>query len=122
MDARASLKVLAVGRVLLGGAYVGAPGLANPPWIGSDGKRPSTHVLGAAFGSRDAAIGLGTLAALRGGRDVRAWVLAGLVGDAADLVATLRAREHLPARAVAAVALMATGAIVTGARALGEID
>jgi hypothetical protein len=121
LDARTAIKLLAAGRVLIGGAYVAAPGRAMPAWVGAVGSRPSTHVLGAAFGSRDAAVGLGTLAALRSGRGVRPWILAGVAGDAADLAATLKARDHLPGQAVAGVVLMAGSALVVAGWGLAEL-
>jgi hypothetical protein len=122
MDARTATKLLATGRAIVGGVYMAAPGAALPAWIGDAGSRPSTHVVSAAFGARDTALGLGTLAALRSGRGVRPWVAAGALADAADLIATLRARDHLPVPAVAGVTVMAGSALVAAAWALAELD
>jgi hypothetical protein len=59
-------------------------------------------------------IGIGTLqsAGRRGGR---AWLRAGIVADAADLLATLRTRDFLPAAAVPPVAALAAASVLLGA-------
>jgi hypothetical protein len=122
MDARTATKLLAVGRAIVGGVYIAAPKTALPAWIGDAGSRPSTHVISAAFGARDAALGLGTLAALRSRRGVRPWIAAAALADAADLIATLRGRDYLPAPAVAGVTVMAGSALVAAAWGLAELD
>src|SRR4051812_16515708 len=97
MDARTLARLHALGRVAVGAAYVAVPGPAARAWVGTDGSRPAANVLAAAIGARDAAIGLGELRAVGAGYGARPWVRAGLLADLADLVATLRAREDLPA-------------------------
>src|SRR4051794_41953535 len=66
------------------------------------------------MGARDLAIGLGALAGLRDGRGARPWLLAGTLADAADLVATLRARDALAPTAVVGIAALAAGATAGG--------
>jgi hypothetical protein len=70
-------------------------------------------------GARDAALGAGLLAATRSGGDVRRWLLAGLVSDAADATfltqAARRGAAPLPALAGAGAAL---GGATAGALAL----
>ena len=121
MDAHRLVTLLGIGRVAVGAAYALAPQRALPLWIGRDGGRPGPQVVSAAFGSRDVALGLGTLQGLREGR-VRPGLLGGLLSDGADLVATLRARDRLPAPAVAGVVVMAGAAIAAQALAAAELD
>jgi hypothetical protein len=70
-----------------------------------------------AMGARDVAIGLGELRALASRRPGAAtpWLTAAALADAADLTATLRARDELPALGVAGVTVLATGAIALAA-------
>jgi hypothetical protein len=104
----------AAGRIVLGTALAVAPGIAARGWIGSDASRPATQVVAVGMGARDLAIGLGVAGALRAGRGARPWLLAGVVADAADLAATLRARDALPAIGVVGVSALAAGSAAVG--------
>lgn len=114
MDSRTLARLHGAARLAVGAAYVAAPGLAARAWIGADGDRASVGVLARAFGARDGAIGLGVLRAVGAGHGARPWVRAGVVADTADLLATLRARDSLPALQVAGVALIAGGSVAIG--------
>ena len=114
MDPRTLARVHGAGRLAVGLFYVAAPGTAARAWIGADGDRESVGVLARAFGARDGAIGLGVLRAIGAGHGARPWVRAGVAADAADLVATLRARDSLPALQVFGVALIAGGSVAVG--------
>jgi hypothetical protein len=114
MDARTLARLHGAARLAVGAAYVAAPGLAARAWIGADGDRASVGVLARAFGARDGAIGLGVLRAVGAGYGARPWVRAGVLADAADLVATLRARDALPAHQVAGVAVIAACSVAIG--------
>ena len=70
---------------------------------------------------RDAG-GVGAVRALAGGFGARPWLQAGVLADATDLVATLRARSELPALGVAGVAAIAAGSTLLGLWLLREID
>jgi hypothetical protein len=114
MDPRTLARLHGAARFAVGAAYVAAPGPAARAWIGADGDRESVRVLARAFGARDGAIGLGVLRAVGAGHGARPWVRAGVVADAADLLATVRARDSLPALQVAGVALIAGGSVALG--------
>jgi hypothetical protein len=114
MDPRTLARLHGAARFAVGAAYVAAPGPAARAWIGADGDRESVRVLARAFGARDGAIGLGVLRAVGAGHGARPWVRAGVVADAADLLATVRARDSLPALQVAGVALIAGGSVAIG--------
>jgi hypothetical protein len=114
MEPRTIARALAAGRLGFGVALVAAPALLARRWVGDDGDRPGAQVFATGLGARDLALAGGTLAALsRGG--ARPWLAACAAADLGDLVATLRAREDVPAVSVAAVALVAGGAAVAGA-------
>ena len=122
MTARTLAGLQAAGRVLLGGGIAAAPSLLAGGWVGDVADKPGGRVLATGLGGRDVALALGTFAALRDGRDARRWVLAGMVADTADLVATLRARDSLSPVAVPVVAAIAGGSVVLGAWLSRELD
>ncbi len=99
------------------------PELFTRTWLGGrDAQRTSTKVITAGFGARDLAIGVGTARALGAGYGARPWLLAGVVGDLADLVATLRGRDDLPAVGVATIAVIASGSTALGVWLLRALD
>ena len=85
-------------------------GLVRPRRAAGPGTRVATRALGA----RDLAIGLGTAYAAGQGDGARPWLLAGVLADATDLAATLRARDDLSAAAVAGVGVIAGGSVLLG--------
>jgi hypothetical protein len=104
---------LAVGRTVVGAALLALPRLSAATWIGAPAAHPAAGVLTRALGAR----GLGLLASLDRGRPLRPWLTAGIIADAADLIATVGARDHLPKLSVPAIALAASNGIVLGALA-----
>ena len=84
------------GRMLVGAAFVIAPGLAGRLWIGGDAARGSVKVVARAFGVRDLALGLGVVIALDRGTPVRGWIEAGVLSDAVDFCASLLAGDSIP--------------------------
>jgi hypothetical protein len=122
VDARTLARLQALGRVAVGAGLTLAPGRAGGGWIGRDARRPATQVVISAFGARDLALGLGTAAAAGQGYGARPWVLAGILADATDLAATLRARDDLHPVAVAGVGALAAGSAVLGLWLSRELD
>jgi hypothetical protein len=59
-------RLLAAGRIVVGGALVAAPGACGRPWMGAGADTPGGAVAVRCFGVRDAFVGALTLAALRG--------------------------------------------------------
>jgi len=112
VDARTLTRLHALGRVALGVGLTVAPRALTAAWLGRAAGRPATQVPVRALGARDLAIGLGTAYAAGQGYGARPWLWAGILADASDLAATLRAREDLPAVGVAAVAAMAGGSVL----------
>jgi hypothetical protein len=114
MTARTLARLQAAGRLVLGGGLAVAPGLVAGGWVGGAADTRDGQVLAIGLGGRDVAIALGTLRALQARRGAGAWLRAGVIADAADLVATLRARDSLPPLAVPAVAVIAGGSVLLG--------
>ncbi|MEA2421832.1 MAG: hypothetical protein QOF55_931 [Thermoleophilaceae bacterium] len=123
MKPRDLLTQLSAGRIALGVALIARPRLVTGRWLGKDAQRPAVDVLARAFGARDAVLGAGTLAAMRGGPGaLRPWLLAGLAADAVDLLTTHAAREHLPRASAPLIYALAGGALVAGAANLASGD
>jgi hypothetical protein len=120
VTARDLLTQLSAGRIAIGATLVARPEAVGSRWVGRDGERPGGRVLARALGARDAALGAGTLAAVRGGQPTTPWVLAGLLCDATDLLATHVARERLPRGAAPLIYLLAGGALVAGLANLAD--
>jgi hypothetical protein len=114
VDARALARLHALGRVAMGAALTLAPGRTARGWVGSAADRPGARVIASAMGARDVAIGLGAARALAEGFGARPWLRAGVLADATDLVATLRARSDLRPAAVVGVGALAAGSTMLG--------
>ena len=115
---------LAVGRTAAGATMIIRPrtltGLLGVDSATGARTAPVTQMLGA----RDVALGLGTLAALRGSdaRAGRTWVAAGVLCDAADalVVGAALVRGRVPAAAGAALVAVALAAVAGGVQTLGD--
>jgi hypothetical protein len=123
MQARHLALAHARGRMLVGAAFVLAPGLAGRLWIGGDAKLRSVKVLARAFGVRDLALGLGVAIALDRGAPVRGWIEGGVLSDSVDVIATLLAGDSIPPDVRRGALALGAGSAVLGgvlARALDE--
>ncbi len=110
---------VAAGRVALGVTALAFPSVPARPWVGAPADDITARVLGRALGGRDLALGLGALAALRapaaGAGSARAWVAAGALSDALDVVASVVSWRELPRVTRWLVAASAGGAALAGA-------
>ena len=122
MTARTLAGLQAAGRILLGSGLAAAPSLVAGSWVGAVADKPGGRALATGLGARDVAIALGTVAALRSGHGAAPWLRAGMLADAADLVATLRARDGLSPLTVPVVATMAGGSVILGAWLQRELE
>ena len=120
--ARRGAMVIAAGRVVLGATALAWPSLPARPWVGGAADDVAARVFGRALGARDLALGLGALAALQDpaadAGPARAWVAAGALSDALDVVASLLAWRELPRVTRWLVAASAGGAALAGAAAV----
>jgi hypothetical protein len=104
---------LSAARVALGVTALAFPSAVARPWVGAAGDDLAGTVLGRALGARDLALGLGTLAALRGG-SARGWLAAGALSDTFDVVSSAASWSELPRVTRWLVATSAGGAAVAG--------
>jgi hypothetical protein len=110
------------GRMLVGAAFVLAPGLAGRVWVGPEAARRSVTVLARAFGGRDFALGLGVVIALDRGAPVRGWIEGGVLSDAIDVVATLLAGDSIPANVRRGALALGAGSAIAGAALARALD
>ncbi len=115
---RQGARAVAAGRVALGLTALVWPSVPARPWVGAAADDVAARVFGRALGARDLALGLGALAALQGpaGRagSASAWVAAGALSDALDVVASLSSWRELPRVSRWLVVASAGGAALTG--------
>jgi len=118
---RTTAIAISIGRVALGAGLIAAPERIARGWIGPVATERSVEVLARSVGIRDVVLGAGGAAALLGGHSAtRGWLLAAAVADVGDVVATLLAREVLPANGVRATAALASGSMVVCAAAAAQ--
>lgn len=110
---------VAAGRVALGLTALAWPSMPARPWVGASAGDVAARVFGRALGARDVALGLGALRALQRlpaePGSACAWVAAGALSDALDVVASLSAWRELPPAGRWLVVVSAGGAALTGA-------
>lgn len=116
---RRGAKTVAAGRVMLGLTALAWPSVPARPWVGAAADDLAARVFGRALGGRDAALGLGALMALQRPAaepgSACAWVAAGALSDALDVVASVASWRELPRTSRWLVAVAAGGAALTGA-------
>ncbi|HET9719728.1 MAG TPA: hypothetical protein VFP55_06610 [Solirubrobacteraceae bacterium] len=112
-------RALGLARVAVGVGLIAQPGRLTTAWLGRDAKAAGTQVAVRGLGARDLVLGAGT--AIASGSDRQRWLIAGIVGDVADLTATLAAGRALPARGRVLVAALAGAGVAMGATALAGL-
>jgi hypothetical protein len=122
MQARDLALAHARGRMLVGAAFVLAPGIAGRLWIGPDAGRGSSKVLARAFGGRDLTLGLGVVIALDRGAPVRGWIEGGVLSDAIDVAASLLAGDSIPPDVRRGALALGAGSALLGAALARALD
>jgi hypothetical protein len=116
---RRAARAVAAGRVALGLTALAWPSVPARPWVGAAADDLAARVFGRALGARDIALGLGALTALQRPADepgsACAWIAAGALSDALDVVASLSSWRELPRISRWLVAVSAGGAALAGA-------
>ncbi|MGH2818209.1 MAG: hypothetical protein ACRDJS_07075 [Actinomycetota bacterium] len=115
-------RLLAWGRMLLGGFALLAPRRFERMWVGDAAEGTLSHMATRGLGGRDVAIGLGILKAMEQGGGVRGWLEAGAVADASDALGTLSAWGALPKWRALFLLVLEVGAACVGMQAAETID
>ncbi len=116
-------RLVAWGRVGIGGTALVAPTVLAAPWVGRAARAPAARLLARTMAGRDLALGAGALRALAHSDDeARAWVALGGAADTVDTVATLLAFRQLPRVLRWVVLALTAGAALVSVRVAAELD
>jgi hypothetical protein len=96
MNEKEMARILGLVRAGLGVLGFLAPTKTIRSWIGQEAKPYPTNMIMRGFAARDAAIGIGLLAALENDGPVRGWLEASVLADLGDAVGTLASWKDLP--------------------------
>ncbi len=114
MEDRDAARLLAWGRIAIGGVLFLMPKRAARLWTGGEQPDFPTNMIVRGLGARDVILGAGTAAALESDRSVSTWLQASAAADASDALGTLGSfRELGKLRAIGLLALE-VGATVLG--------
>jgi hypothetical protein len=86
-------------RAAFGLALLGPPSWAATRWLGPDARRRAVTVAVRGLGTRDMALALGAIDAVRREGAVVPWLVAAVAGDVTDIAISLAAGESLPDQA-----------------------
>ncbi len=112
-------RALGLARIAFGLGLIAQPERLTTAWIGRDAKGAGAQVAVRGLGARDLVLGAG--AAISNGSDRQRWLAAGMVGDVADLTATLAAGRAIPMRGRVLVGILAGAGLAIGAAALAGL-
>jgi hypothetical protein len=93
-------RLISLGRVLFGIAFIARPEIMERAWIGKQARLPGAQVLARGVGARDLVVGLGGVQAVaRDDGSARQWLAAAAICDVVDFGATLAAGRGIPREA-----------------------
>ncbi len=96
MEERDLARLLAWGRIAIGGALFLAPRTAAKWWSGEEQPAFPNNMIVRGLAARDVILGAGTAVALGSGGSASSWLQACAAADASDAVGTLSAFRDLP--------------------------
>lgn len=102
-----------LGRIVIGAAFVAAPAKAGDGWVG-EAAIADGGVMARAFGGRDIALGIATIAAARDRKLLSTLLAVGVMVDVIDCAATVAAGDRIPRQGRVASAALAAGAAING--------
>ncbi len=118
VDLGATVRAVAIGRIVLGASYLATPGLALRLW---PGRRASTEadeallqMMARHTGGRDNSLGVRALLAQKHDAPVRGWLEAAMLADVLDAVSIVVAFRHLPRTKAVLMLGAALGTAVAG--------
>ena len=122
MNERDLARTLGLVRTAIGVVSFLAPTKTMRAWIGREAKPYPTNMVLRGFAARDAAIGIGLLAALENDGPVRGWLEASALSDLGDAIGTIASWKDLPG--LRRLLLLGTelGSAALNMQAAGEFD
>ena len=122
MTEKEMARVLGLVRVALGAIGMLAPTKSMRAWIGQEAKPYPTNMVLRGMAVRDAALGIGLLAALEKKGDARGWLEGMALSDLGDAIGTLGAWKDLPGFRRLALLALELGSAAYGMQLAGTID
>ncbi|MFP5351306.1 MAG: hypothetical protein ACLGIB_01920 [Actinomycetota bacterium] len=122
MEDRDLARLLAWGRIGIGGALALAPSTFVRLWTGRPQPGFPAKMMGKGFGVRELAIGVGLLTALESGGNVKPWLLATAAADAGDAAGTLGSWGELGSLRALGFLVLEVGAAVIGFSLAESLD
>jgi hypothetical protein len=122
MDHRQIVRMLACARMAVGVTLLVAPARGGSLWIGPWSRDRAAKMVIRSAAARDLALGMGTYQALAEGSPVRPWVLAGVISDGVDAVATIAAIRQVGARRALPVIVAAAASAAYAASVADQLD
>jgi hypothetical protein len=116
MTRRTLSTLVAAGRISFGAMLLADPGRLVSSWIGREGRLAGPQALGRAVGARDLVLGAGAIAADED--TLVPWLIAALLADSTDLLATLAAGRGIPLRSRVLVSAAALSGVAGDVAAL----
>ena len=122
MNEKEIARMLGLARLAVGVVGFLAPTKTIRGWIGQEAKPYPTNMVMRGFAARDAAIGIGLLAALENDGPVRGWLEASALSDLVDAIGTLAAWKDLPGFSRLLLLAVEVGAATVGMQLAAELD
>jgi MYXO-CTERM domain-containing protein len=110
--------VYGLGRLAFGAGLLAAPGPLGQVLFGKPARKTAVRAMFRFYGTRDTALGIGTLRAVSRGEDVRGWLVAGIASDLLDAGVMLGERHAMPPEKLKPGVVSALGAAALGAALL----
>ena len=109
-----------LGRLAFGVGLLTAPGPLGEVLFGKAARKPAVRALFRFYGTRDTALGLGTLRAASRGGDVRGWLGAGIASDLLDAGVMVAEQDEIPREKLGTGIASALGVAAVGALLLAR--
>ena len=122
MNEKEMARMLGLARLGVGVVGFLAPTKTIRGWIGQEAKPYPTNMVMRGFAARDAAIGIGLLAALDKDGPVRGWLEASALSDLGDAIGTLAAWKDLPGLRRLLLLGVEVGSAALGMQLAAELD
>jgi hypothetical protein len=105
--------VYGLGRLAFGVTLLAAPGPAGAVLMGKKARKPLVRAMFRFYGTRDTALGLGTLRAASADGDTDGWIAAGIACDLLDAAVMVAERDSIDEdkRVPGLVAALGTAAV-----------
>jgi hypothetical protein len=117
---RPPLWLYGLGRVAFGAGLLAAPEPLGRVLLGKPARKPAVRAMFRFYGTRDTALGIGTLRAVSRREDGRGWLVAGIASDLMDVGVMLRERRAIPPEKLMPGIVSALGAAAVGAALLAR--